>query len=61
MYKDFKKDMTRSQNIKLDERILQYCLSNDGPNLWLDLCATNNGATERYICFFLEVKKIIEK
>ena len=61
MYNKLTKNMTGRNNLKLDERILVYSLSNGDPSLWPDLCATNIGAARKYVCLFSGAKRIIEK
>ena len=52
MYSDLSKDVKKSDNLELEERILKYCLSNGDKHLWPDLQAANSGASEQYSLFF---------
>jgi len=61
MYKDLTKDASKSLDIELDKRILNYCLSKGDKDLWPDLRAANSGASNRYDIFFLLQRNLLKK
>ena len=60
MYTDLSRDVKKSDNPELDERILRYCLSYGDKYLWPDLRAANSGSSEQYNSFFEAAKTVID-
>ena len=61
MCKDLTQDALISHNNELDRIIINFCHSKGDLSLWLDLCATNNGTTEKYDILFSVAKIFVEE
>ena len=59
MYSDLSKDVKKSDNQELEERILKYCLSNGDKHLCPDLRAVNSRALQQYSLFFEVAEKLL--
>ena len=60
-YMDLTEYLRKSCNPKLDQKILKYHFINVDKDSWPDLCAENNGASEKYSLLFKVADNCIEE